>query len=265
MRQRRLLCRDCDINDVPPATTIASFIIDSCNIFSFSDFSSALSFSDMQFAPAEQPSATATSASDDGAASDATTSAATTLQLLQLLQRQQRSLECRCSSDDAAAVASVMAASAAALCAHQQLTTLATSCAIGGIVCDDSCSINGRDNVGAACIRYSRLNFGDSDNVSAARICRSCLSFSFSDKVSAACIRCGRLNFKRQRRRQVNSGPSTFHQVGIVANANISVCFIIEYITCYCYPPIAASHHHPVNDTNRSISPSGHSTPTVRL
>lgn len=66
-----------------------------------------------------------------------------------------------------------MAASAAALCAHQQLTTLATSCAIGGLVCDDSYSISGRDNVGAACIRYSRLNFGDGDNVSACETLRA--------------------------------------------------------------------------------------------
>ncbi len=77
-----------------------------------------------------------------------------------------------------------MTASAAALCAHQQLTTLATSCAIGDIVGDSSCSISGRDNVGAACIRCSRLNFSHSDNVSAAH--RSGLSLRFSGKVSAA-------------------------------------------------------------------------------
>ncbi len=83
------------------AATTASFIIDSCDIFGFSDFSSALSFSDMQFAPAEQPSATMTSAIDDGAASDAATSVATALQLLQLLQRQQSSFSL-CYSDGSA-------------------------------------------------------------------------------------------------------------------------------------------------------------------
>jgi len=39
---------------VPPATTIASLIIDSCNIFSFLNFTSALNLSDMQFASAGQ-------------------------------------------------------------------------------------------------------------------------------------------------------------------------------------------------------------------
>ena len=100
-RQRRLLCRNWDINDMLSAATTASFIIDSCDIFGFSDFSSALSFSDMQFAPAEQPSATMTSAIDDGAASDAATSVATALQLLQLLQRQQSSFSL-CYSDGSA-------------------------------------------------------------------------------------------------------------------------------------------------------------------
>ncbi len=141
-----------------------------------------------------------------------------------------------------------MTASAAALFAHRQLmTTLATSCAIGGIVGDDSSSIS------------------SSDNVSAARIRRSCFKFQLQRQVSAACIRYSRLNFKRQRQRQVNSDPSTLHQVGIITNANISVCSLIEYITCYCCPPNAASHRHPVDDTSRGISPSGHSTSTVRL
>jgi len=45
----------------------------------------------MWFAPAEQPSAIVAGVIDDGATSDAATSAATVLQLLQLLQRRQRS------------------------------------------------------------------------------------------------------------------------------------------------------------------------------